>query len=216
LRIILSLFVLAAAAFGSPINIVQNGDFETGDLSNWNIDPGTNHPWGINTSHPHSGSFDVSNGCVDDICTIGSPQGQLDFLSQDLATTAGHTYTLTFFYDPGAPGNETDFSVLLVNWAGTEVLGLFQQGTGAPAGAQLPLVLPTTPLPGYNQYTVTGIMATSTSTNLNFIGRQDSSFSFLDDIVVTDNGAVPEPSSYLLVVSGLLALGMAALRARRS
>jgi hypothetical protein len=217
LRLIISLFVFAAAAFGSISNLVQNGDFETGNLMNWTIDAGANNPWAIDTSDPHNGSFDVCNGCIDDVCTIGNPIGQLDSLSQNLSTIAGHTYTLTFFYDPGEPGDETDASVLLVDWAGTEVLGLFLQGTGTPRGEQLPLVSPVTPLPGYNQYTVTGITATSTSTNLNFIGRQDFSFSFLDDIVVTDNAsAVPEPSSYLLAAGGLLAFGMTRLRARRS
>jgi hypothetical protein len=213
LRIFISLFVLAAAAFGSNINLVQNGDFETGDLTGWSIDANTNHPWAVNTGEPHGGSFAASNGCIDDICVIGNPLNQLDFLSQTLSTIVGDTYTLSFFYDPGDPGTEVQVSDLLVNWGGVEVMNLFLKGTGP---AESPLVASIMPGAGYNQYTVSGLMATSTSTELSFIGRQDASFSFLDDIVVTDNNsAVPEPSSYLLAACGLVALGLARLRARR-
>jgi hypothetical protein len=214
LRILITLFVLAAAAFGSPINLVQNGGFETGDLTGWTIDAQTNNPWEVDRDAPHGGTFEATNGCEDDICVIGSPVNQLDFLSQNLSTEVGHTYTLSFFYDPGNPGSEGDVSDLLVNWAGATVMNLFLAGSG---GDERTRVSSITPAGGYNQYSI-DLLATSTSTELSFIGRQDANFSFLDDIAVTDKAgsAVPEPSSYLLVVSGLLWLGMASLRARRT
>jgi hypothetical protein len=213
LRILITLLVLAAAAFGSPINLVQNGDFETGDLTGWKIDASANNPWDVDSAQPHGGRFEAFNGCIDDVCVIGSPVNQLDFMSQDLATEVGHTYTLTFFYDPGDPGTNPQVSDLLVNWDGATVMNLFLGGTNRSETPRATI----TPGPGYNQYSI-DLLANSTSTELSFIGRQDAAVSFLDDIVVTDkaDSAVPEPSSYLLVVSGFLGLGMASLRARRS
>ena len=52
MRIVLSLFVLAAAAFGNSINIVQNGDFETGDLTGWTTNQQVNEAWRVDGDPP--------------------------------------------------------------------------------------------------------------------------------------------------------------------
>jgi hypothetical protein len=200
---------LAASAFSGPLtNIVQNGDFETGDFTGWTISSTASNTWFIDSTHPHGGNFDASTGCVSDPCINGSSAEQ-NYLFQNLVTNIGDSYTLTFWYDPGdVSGGGT--SELVVQWGGTAIADLLLIGQG-----EIPSITPVTPNAGYNLYTFS-LTATSTSTQLNFLGRQDPSDSFLDDVSVVDTSAVPEPVSFLLAAGGLLALGAAKLRARRA
>jgi hypothetical protein len=58
---------------------------------------------------------------------------------------------------------------------------------------------------GYAEYTGT-VTATSATSELEFFGRQDLDFYYLDDVSLTDStSSVPEPYSWALVFSGLLA-----------
>jgi hypothetical protein len=209
LRIVFSFLVLAAAAFGGSINIVQNGGFETGDFTGWTINQLSEETWRI-SGDPHTGTWGASTGCVGPDCITGEPTSQ-NSLSQMLSTNAGDSYALSFFYDPGRVETGSGISELLVQWGGTTVADLLIDGTILLVRSDISTI---TPAPGYNIYTVSGLMATSTSTQLTFLGRQDPSFSLLDDIVVTDNSAAaaPEPSSYALAAGGLLVLAIAAVR----
>ncbi len=155
----------------------------------------------------------MSNGCVGDTC-INGDSTQQNFLSQFLVTIPGDLYALSFFYDPGVVNLVAETSELLVQFDGVNVADLVLIGTGVGVPGGLTTGDLITPSAGYNQYTFTA-MASTSFTLLNFLGRQDPNFSFLDDIVVTDLGAVPEPSTYLLAADGLLALGIAKFRSRR-
>lgn len=207
---------LASTAFGG--SIVINGDFETGDFTGWTtsvIDTGP--AWYINLT-PHTGSYAAATACVGNSCIYGTTAQQAA-LWQTLPTITGDSYTLSFWYNPGYAGSSGQVEELLVQWGGTGVIDLVQFGSGGGATqglqAQALQLTPTTPGIGYNQYIVTGLTATSTSTVLNFLGRQDPSVDNLDDIIVTDTtGTVPEPASYLLAAAGLLALGAAKFRTR--
>jgi hypothetical protein len=216
LRITIILLAFVAAAYGGPVNLVQNGGFETGDLTGWTNNPTTSRPWTVDEDS-HSGTFAVQNGCIGAPCINGNASAQ-DTLAQTIATNVGDSYTLSFFYDPGQPGNTGQFSELLAQWGDTTAIDLVQEGSGivilvrsaAPAAGVV------TPAAGYNQYTVSGLIATGTTMELNLLGRQDTdSKSLLDDVVLTDDTVhadAPEPSTYLFAAGGLLALGLLKLR----
>jgi hypothetical protein len=107
-------------------------------------------------------------------------------LYQDLATTAGATYTLTFYYYPGPGTYGTELQVL---W-GASGTQLNTGGAGVCSGNCVyhnTSVNSTT----YVQYTVPNLVATSATTRLEFLGRQDPSSDGLDDIVVQLTNAAP-------------------------
>ena len=180
-----SMFLLCLGALPAfADNIVTNGTF-TGTSGWTTTQTNGDYPWGW-------GSGYARTGCVGAQCISGSP-GQLADLNQILPTVAGNTYTLSFAYNSaGYPYNELE-----VLFGGNVVADL----VNAP-GSLL-------------NYTFNGLVATSNSTELTFLGRQDPSFDYLTDVSVSTSstGVTPEPSSLLLLGSGLL--GMAGLTMRK-
>ena len=195
------------AALGA--NIVLNPGFETGDLTDWTVNLNSDLPWnvqpggdgGSNGNGPFAGTYYASTGCVGAPCITndigaGSPVGS--WLYQDLSTSIGTTYTLSFEFS--SAGTPMELQVL---WGGTLEADL----TGLSGGP-------------YTLYTVGNLTASSTTTRLEFIGRQDPGYDALDSVCVsssTDCGvasAVPEPFSFALTGFGLAALGLARFRRR--
>ena len=175
-------------------NIVLNGGFETGDLTDWSVNTSSVYPWEVDTSGqgfgnvPFDGTYFASMGCVGSQCITGVPSRQAS-LSQSLSTTVGDTYTLNFWFG-SAYGNPMEVQAL---FGGAVVEDLVSIGV--------------TP---YTEYTVSGLVATSTTTQLEFLGRQDLGFNELDDVSVTDNGpTAPEPAFWLLGLGGMLTLAAA-------
>jgi hypothetical protein len=201
------IFLSLTAAFGG--SIVVNGGFESSPTINsftgWTINTNADHHW-RRDSNANSGLLAASTGCVGDACINGTAN-QMNSLSQVLSTDAGATYTLTFWYDPGSVTFPTDVSELDVLWSGALVERLLLTGSSGPvilAASEI------TPNSGYNQYTVSGLTATGTSTTLTFLARQDPAQSFLDDVAVvaSPGSTAPEPGSLLLAAGGLLGLGL--------
>jgi hypothetical protein len=174
-------------------NIVMNGGFETGDFTDWTVNSSANFPWEVDTvgsSHgiPFDGSFFASNACVGPTCITGTPSQQ-DSLSQNLTTTVGDSYTLDFWFGTSGNGNPMELQALF-------------------GGAIVEDILNIGPSP-YTEYTISGLVATSTTTQLEFLGRQDPEWDELDAISVTDTtpaGSAPEPASFALGLSGLATL----------
>jgi hypothetical protein len=121
-------------------------------------------------------------------------------LSQTLATAAGQTYTLTFEFMTQGNGTPNELDVL---WNGTSVLDL---GPGGTLG----------PISSYTLYTVSNLSATSSSSTLTFLGRQDPAYDALDNVDVEPNqtSSIPEPSTWLLVGGAALLPLLRAARRR--
>jgi hypothetical protein len=180
--LVFSLFIPAAHA-----DLIVNGGFETGDFTGW-----TQSGFFIDTTNPNSGVYDASTGCSGASCTtVGDPNSA--YLYQDVATTVGTTYDLSFFYNSGQV--PTFGSELLVLW-------------GDPTAPSLSTVVDFVNVDtsgAYAEYSGT-VTATSVTSQLDFLGRQDLDFYYLDDVSLTapTTSAVPEPRALPLLAASLL------------
>jgi len=171
-------------------SILVNGGFETGDFTGW-----TQSGWLIDTTNPNSGVYDTSTGCSGASCTtVGDPNSA--YIFQDVATTPGTTYTLSFFYDSG------QLPIL-----GSELLVLW----GDPNAANLSTVVDFVDVDTSGTYAeYTGMVsATSAMSELEFLGRQDLDYYSIDDVSLTGGTvtSVPEPrSSFPISMTVLLCL----------
>lgn len=189
-------------------NIVQDCGFEAGTTSvNWSR-TGNSFGDGVRV---HSGggawslSFATNFGAGED------PPGQ-GVISQILNTQAGATYDLSFWLlnsegtdpTPFTPGTFFLNNRFKVSWGGVDVFALKDEN---PFSAS------------YGQYTVSGLTAATSATELKFRGYHNIGAFVFDDVQVDlasgAPGSVPEPASWELMISGLGSLG-AVLRRRRS
>lgn len=194
------LAVAMAATSARAANIVANPGFESGDFTSWVTNTTIEDPWTVyGGSDAFDGNYYTSTGCVGSACIAQDPSADGAWLYQNLTTVIGDTYTLSFeFYSDGNPME------LQVLWNGnaTPVLDLLNIGI--------------TP---YTLYSVTGLMATSTTTQIEFLGQQNPGFDGLDDVCVDVSGGVcptsqgtPEPASLLMAAGGLAGLGLLGFR----
>jgi len=174
-------FVLALPVRADPPNLVVNGGFETGDLTGW-THSGNTSLGSVVLSPVHSGAHAYSDGAV----------GSLGFISQDLTTTPGGSYTLDFWLsNPGGAGTE-----FRVSWDGN-IIDDFVDSAGF----------------GWTEYIYPELVASSGATSLGFGFRQDPSYWRLDDVSVQANEVPEVPDSTF--TASLLGLGLAGLAALR-
>jgi hypothetical protein len=148
------------------INLVSNGGFETGDFTGWTQGGNTGFT-SVSGSSVHSGSFAADLG----------PVGSDGTLSQNIVTTPGQQYVLSFWLESdGSTPNDFSASV-----GGTTVFSV----TDDPAH-------------GYVQHSFT-FTATGASTQIQFAFRNDNGFLNLDDVSVA--GVVPAVLPGLVVAN---------------
>jgi hypothetical protein len=194
-RLGLALFLITVTdRTATASSIVLNGGFENG-FTNWITTPGTISLFGTGGS-PHSGSSAAFFGGVN----LGG--GNEDTISQILATATGQWYEVSFW-----------LRMDINSGAGCtfpQQLNCLNQDFNAFWGGTQIFATASTPLFPYTRYSFL-IAATGSTTSLTFKGANEPGFYYLDDVSVE---AVPEPSTWLLVGTGVAALA-ARLRSRR-
>ena len=188
------LFGFALHASATPItNIVTNGGFETGNFSGWTQGGNTSFT-GVDSFSAHSGNFGAFMG--------PGGKGGAGSLTQNLTTTVGASYELSFFMygENGSESFDGSFGSVQfqVFWNGVMIFDT------------------TSPPASYQQFSFINLAATGTSTELKFVFENDPSFFHLDDVVAGITATtVPEAMSTLwLALPALAMLGFVQLRRR--
>lgn len=180
--IVVFFFVLAIALI-SPIgakadNLVQNGGFETGDFSDWQVTGNVQGAQVINSGGAHTGCCWAKVDSVDQYVYISQ------YINTPHTPNGGTLYDLLFWWEI-VDKPPFDFQVF---WDGKQIADVNQ---GAPQWTQL---------------SFKGLSATQQETQLTFGFKvaDGKSYFGLDDISV--NGEVPEPGSLMLLGSGVVGL----------
>jgi hypothetical protein len=194
-----SALVILGASRSQAIELVTNGGFETGNLSGWTLTfstPPTSLPSNVQVGGvSHSGAHALA---------LGYFEGPTQFatLSQTIATTVGGTYDFSFWLkrvnQSGLTNDATSFSWNFGGlWSGS--------------------LMPPVSTFDYTLFSLSGVVATSTSTLIQFQFHEKLGYMALDDISVQTPGGnlpgtgVPDAgSTFVLLGLALLGLGASA------
>jgi hypothetical protein len=222
--------LIALTATGARANLVANGDFANIDgtwvnntglgsddwltsgrtaIPDWTNVPGAANEFWVTTPNDYSGlTASPGNGSTYFVDLTGQandkPYGGLE---QTIATTAGDNYVLQFALGASTVWNNPNPAALTASATGTSLL------------ATKLFTLAATSDNTWATETL-DFTADSSSTTIELLG--DSSYTSryigLDNVSVTPaTGAVPEPSTWPVILLGLIGIGLGALmRSRRN
>ncbi len=162
--------IVTASALGSVTedlgpSTAVNGDFETGDLSGWTA-----------TTPAITADFSPYGGASGTFAARLGPAPGLETLSQDVATTPGETYTVSFFL---SGDTESTTNSVEVFWNGALMVAVADNMSG-----------------GLTQYSFTAAAnAIDSFTSLAFTYFVDGLGLFLDQVKVEPNAAAPTAST---------------------
>jgi PEP-CTERM motif len=193
MRLLLALsavVVIPSLAAAGPINLVQNGGFETGNFSSWTVTGPCQFVLASITSSGCSG-VDVDPKAFDGkyAAYLGAAEGTGGTLSQTVSTTTGAFYNVSFDLANtsfAGLGGVTP-NQLTVMFGGNTLLNWTNQGTFP-----------------YTQFVFSNLQATGNSMQLLFKSGQNPAYFLLDDVSVTQT---PEPSTLALIGTTLLGAG---------
>jgi hypothetical protein len=169
--------LVASMAVQAVPNSVVNGDFETGDFTDWTQFGDTSFN-GVDTNAPQSGVYGAFFG----------PVNGAGGISQTLLTTAGRDYNIDFWLQNEADANSTATpNSFAFNW------------NGGPTE----MVLVDAPAFGYTHYSFI-LPATSATTNLSFAFEHLPAFWDLDAVSATV--PEPGSLALVVLAGGLVAL----------
>ena len=181
LLVLVAVVLLSAAPMAFGQNLVTNGSFETADFTGWSS------TGNFEFSGVTSGAFYVYTGAQDgDFYSYFGPVSDPGGISQSFNTTAGQQYVFSFWL--AAVGD--DPSSVTVMWDGNTLLNQSDPNTG-----------------GNWQLFSYDVIGTGHDT-ISFSFRDDPAYIALDNVSVAPSGggSVPEPSSFLLMGTGVLGL----------
>jgi len=169
--------------------LVVNGGFETGNFTGWTLSgndvaAGTlGNLYGVEGTDPfdggpNSGSYQAFFGDLVPNATT---------LSQNIATVAGDSYTVSFYLLQDTPASDEYGNELIASFGGTTLIDATD-----------------VPVQGYTEYSYT-LDATSASSQLSLTLGDGLGYFLLDDVSVTSNTApTPEPSTWMLLLTGTI------------
>jgi hypothetical protein len=216
---------LVAAAFASEnaqANLITNGSFDNtsgqwtdgtgqgGDLiapasnaiTGWSVAGGYPLLW-VNTPNTYRGlAASPGNGSTFFLDLTGdNDAAPYDGVSQTISTIAGHTYSLTF-----ALGSSTSWGI--------------QDAITATAGSASQTFTSTNDNTNANDWETETLnfTATGSSTLISLVGFSGQSYIGLDNVDVeqTGVGAVPEPSTWAMMILGFCGMGFMAYRRKQN
>jgi hypothetical protein len=223
---------VGARAEAAPIELITNGDFETGTLAGWTVADAGSGTFFIDTpgtTTPLSSFATLAGAGTGAFYAVtDQPGAGVHALIQSFTVTPGSTVMLSFDMFV----NDQSGAGPIVNPAGltylsgpnqyarvdilTAAAGAFDTGATVLANFYLGVDTPPNPNP-FTSYAfdITALVGGGGTFQLRF-AEVDNQFFFnqgVDNVSITQEGAVPEPATLLLLGSGLVA---AAARRRRA